>query len=509
MRLLCSTVVIINIVSLLEGTHVNAQTSARPLFMVHYMPWFQTPAFHGYWGWHWTMNHFNPNAVDSSGRRSIASQYYPLTGPYDSDDPAILEYQTLLMKLSGIDGVLVDWYGSDNVFDYGVLNTSTENIFAAAGKAGLTFGIVYEDQTIKHMIDGGLISAGQGYDHGRAAMKFIWDHWANTSTYLVLGGHPVLLNFGPEYFSQSADWDSLFSALPSSPLFFTLDNRLTPVAAGAFPWPPMWKSNASGILTQDALNSYLASFYQEAAGFQYLVTSAFPGFHDIYSEAGVSASLGYLDAGNGGTLSSTLREGIAHSPSVIQLVTWNDYGEGTIIEPTREFGYQYLDSVQSLRKSMDTSFPFTADDLRWPMRIYQYRLTFSGNIEVSAALDRAYTAIVAGSPDSVEAILDGIDRVSRVTNKATAIPSGFALEQNFPNPFNPSTMIRYELPAAGFVRLDVYDLLGNVVATLASGRISAGVHTAMLDGAGLASGIYFARLSAGGKVLVRKMALLR
>ena len=506
MRLLCSAIIMAILLACPES---KAQNSTRPFFVTHYMPWFQTPSFHGNWGWHWTMNHFDPNNVDSTGKRSIASHYYPLTGPYDSDDPAILEYQTLLMKVSGIDGVLVDWYGSDNVYDYGTINASTQNIFTAVRKAGLTFGIVYEDQTIKHMIDGGLLSASQAYDHGKTAMKFIWDHWANTSSYLVVGGHPVLLNFGPQFFTQSADWDTLFSALPSSPLFFTLDNRLTPIAAGAFPWPPMWKSNASGILTQDALNGYLASFYQQALGFQYVVTSAFPAFHDIYSEAGVGPSLGYLDAGNGATLSSTLQAAVAHSANVIQLVTWNDYGEGTIIEPTREFGYQYLDTVQSLRRSLDPSFPFSAPDLGWPLRILRLRQTYPGNAIINAELDRAYADIIAGNPDSVETILDAISPSTALPGHRSPLPSFFSLGQNFPNPFNPSTTIRYELPAEGNVRLDVYDLLGKLVTTLANGREGAGVHSVIFDGSGLPSGVYFARLSAGGKDAVRQMSLIR
>ena len=104
-----------------------AQDASRPLIMVHYMPWFQTKAVHGYWGWHWTMDHYDPDVIGQNGERAIASHYYPLTGPYDSDDKNILEYQSLLMKIAGIDGALVDWYGMDSYFDYGVLNESTQN----------------------------------------------------------------------------------------------------------------------------------------------------------------------------------------------------------------------------------------------------------------------------------------------------------------------------------------------------------------------------------------------
>jgi hypothetical protein len=93
--------------------------------MAHYMPWYQSPAVMGAWGWHWTMDHFNPNQKDADGQPSIASHHPPLTGPYDSSDDALLEYQVLLMKLSGIDGVIVDWYGFEDFQDYGLIKPAT------------------------------------------------------------------------------------------------------------------------------------------------------------------------------------------------------------------------------------------------------------------------------------------------------------------------------------------------------------------------------------------------
>jgi hypothetical protein len=57
------------------------------------------------------------------------------------------------MRLSGIDGVIVDWYGTEPFWDYGVLNTATNKLFTHVKRAGLRFAICYEDQTIKHMVD--------------------------------------------------------------------------------------------------------------------------------------------------------------------------------------------------------------------------------------------------------------------------------------------------------------------------------------------------------------------
>jgi len=80
---------------------------------------------------------------------------------------------------------------------------------------------------------------------------------------------------------------------------------------------------------------------------------------------------------------------------------------------------------------------------------------------------------------------------------------------NFPNPFNPSTEIRFDLPRAERVRLTVFDVLGKQTALLKNGMVEAGSHAVLFDGAALPSGVYFARLEAGGAVRTQKMVLLK
>ena len=106
------------------GVVASAHAASKPL-MVYYMPWYVAKPYSANWGWHWTMNHFDPDTVSATGQRQIASWYYPLIGPYDSADPAVLEYHVLLMKLAGVDGVIVDWYGPDDYLDYGVNSQRT------------------------------------------------------------------------------------------------------------------------------------------------------------------------------------------------------------------------------------------------------------------------------------------------------------------------------------------------------------------------------------------------
>jgi M6 family metalloprotease-like protein len=89
------------------------------------------------------------------------------------------------------------------------------------------------------------------------------------------------------------------------------------------------------------------------------------------------------------------------------------------------------------------------------------------------------------------------------------VPTAYALSQNYPNPFNPSTSIRYEIAEGGHVLLAVYDVLGREVATLVNERKPAGTYAVQFSGSGLASGIYFCRLTAGTLIETRKLVLER
>jgi hypothetical protein len=89
------------------------------------------------------------------------------------------------------------------------------------------------------------------------------------------------------------------------------------------------------------------------------------------------------------------------------------------------------------------------------------------------------------------------------------LPSRLTLHQNYPNPFNPSTQIGYELPESADVRLDVYNVQGQRVATLVNGRQTAGAHSLSFDASNLASGVYVYRLQSGGNVITRTMTLIK
>jgi hypothetical protein len=98
-----------------------------------------------------------------------------------------------------------------------------------------------------------------------------------------------------------------------------------------------------------------------------------------------------------------------------------------------------------------------------------------------------------------------------VDSPSASIPADFALYQNYPNPFNPSTTIEYELSKEESVRLSVYDVRGTVVRDLVNERKRAGKHVARFqtDGNVLASGVYYYRLTAGGRTVTRAMVYIK
>lgn len=89
------------------------------------------------------------------------------------------------------------------------------------------------------------------------------------------------------------------------------------------------------------------------------------------------------------------------------------------------------------------------------------------------------------------------------------IPAGALLVGNYPNPFNPTTLIRFELPVRSMVEIDVYSVTGNRITTLVHEALPAGRHQVMFDATGLASGVYLYRIRAGDIIQIRTMTLMK
>jgi hypothetical protein len=107
--------------------------------------------------------------------------------------------------------------------------------------------------------------------------------------------------------------------------------------------------------------------------------------------------------------------------------------------------------------------------------------------------------------------ISDVGTISSITSieDETTMPAKYFLNQNYPNPFNPITTINFSLAKSSLVKLEVYNSLGQKVATLVNTFKPAGNHEAKLDATHLASGIYLYKIRAGAFSQVRKMVVMK
>lgn len=382
----------------------DERLQSRPRVFVHYMPWYATEQISGGWGWHWTMDHFDPKRQTRDGRREIASHDYPLIGPYDSSDPHAVECQVLLMKLAGIDGVIIDWYGTDDFRDYAQLHANTLLCIKWLKKAQLRFAICYEDQAIKHQVDAGRLKAVDAVAHAGRQLGAAAEQWFDDAAYLKIDQRPVLLVFGPQYFAAH-QWKQLLGSLQPRPLLYGLPHLARAEGLdGKFGWPPV--SGGREIALAE-WRGYLRTLYDPAAQPRRTIGVVFPGFRDIYEQAGLHPSYGAIDAREGLTFAESLRLALESGTPVVQIATWNDYGEGTVIEPTRDYGYRYLEQLQ---RELSGSASTRPEHFKLPIELYRCRKRAGEQAPLRTELDRAAELMFAERWDEAAARLAEVHR---------------------------------------------------------------------------------------------------
>jgi MYXO-CTERM domain-containing protein len=325
---------------------------------VHMMPWFTVG------GQHWSMNSRN-------SATTIASWYHPLIGEYSSNDGNVIEYQLLTMKFAGIDGVIIDWPGLSGAFDLPQNKANADAIIGRTAAFGLQFGIVYEDN------DAGSVGAAQ------SDMAYVRDNFFNKSNYIQVDSKPALMVFGPSRYHNAGDWTTILSVFPTKPMFFPIwYNTDVPTADGRFAW-----------LSQNALKG-VSDFDMVLDGVDQgiRIPVFYPGFNPYYQAGGwpgptykISYTLKQDNTEGGNTFQSGFALGQYAGP-FLQIATWNDYGEGTMIEPTDQFQYQPLTTLQ---QAVGTKY--TDAELKIVKLLFDKRRQTNGSM--AAQLDQASAAL--------------------------------------------------------------------------------------------------------------------
>ncbi len=196
-------------------------------------------------------------------------------------------------------------------------------------------------------------------------------------------------------------------------------------------------------------------------------------------------------------------------------ITWSEHPNANVtqyniyrkVKHSKYYGFEGPILLAALQRGVtsyyDYDYVYTngyTDDLLWydVRAFYKPEQTFA---------DSNYLAVFGAGGRFIAKANDGNN--DKIILSKDAIPDKYNLDQNYPNPFNPGTQIKYAIKDAGFVTIEVFDVLGRLITTLVNEEKPAGYFTVNFDAAGLSSGIYFYTIKTNGFFDRKKMILLR
>jgi hypothetical protein len=183
----------------------------------------------------------------------------------------------------------------------------------------------------------------------------------------------------------------------------------------------------------------------------------------------------------------------------------NDWGNS--IQQTSDGGYIIAGNKDSDIWLLKTD---TNGDTTWTKILDGGYYDWSNSVQKTSDGGYIITGVAKTSGDFSDVwLIKTAPEITSIDENPHAVISGFQLHQNYPNPFNPTTKISFTIPKPEHFILNVYNTLGQKVATLLDQKMNAGSHDVTFDAPTLPSGIYFYRIQAGEFSQVRKMVLLR
>lgn len=327
-----------------QGLHAAPRpppTLPRLVLAVHY-PWYGTPdGPTGRWR-HW--NHarlemprerirgfHDPRRAAGPGRLDIGATHYPLGGPYDSRDPARIRRQMALAREAGLDGFLVSWWGRESEDAL-----SLTALFHGAGEAGLLLAPYYETGELWR----------RGAPGVAADLASLLDRHGHEPAWLRVGGVPVVFLYAAHRLRPRA-WDAVRARLDA-------EGRRVFLVADA-PSPEWLAARPDWLPRFDALHVYtpvvwlargrdVSGVYRAFGGLargagRPFIPAVSPGFDDRR----VRTPGTVVDRAGGATYDRGWEAALAVDPPWILVSSWNEWHEGSEIEPSVEHGRRYLD----------------------------------------------------------------------------------------------------------------------------------------------------------------------
>lgn len=307
-----------------------AGNTQKLVLTFHYV-WYGTPfGPAGFWrGWPGGRQdgRYNPDLI-YDGKRMVDSPNYPLDGPYDSLDPAVIERQFRELEQAGVDASIVSWWGigdySDRVLDALVEKAEgTEYRITVYYETPMVKRRKGEDAEVKLIFED---------------MKSILDRHADKDAWLKVDGKPVIVIYVAHTYPLAV-WQQVKTDLKQvghEPFFLgdTFDLEALAVMDGLHTYNPVGRLVRGEDLT--ALYRHVSDGVHGAG--KLFAATVLPGFDDRKIRTPGTLLL----REKGGCYNQTWRAALSSDPDWVLITSWNEWHEGSEIEPSRENGSEYL-----------------------------------------------------------------------------------------------------------------------------------------------------------------------
>lgn len=318
-----------------------------PYVLAFYYSWYRTPFYSGFWA-HWNGSGHNPDEFVEPGRRDIPAAHYPASDVYDSLDPETIARQIEESKEAGINGWIVSWWGkSDN-------GVPTILEYLSKNPSDIKISIYYE---IVPGCGGSdyLCSGVPSVEKIRAVeddLLYIIDNFGSHPNFLKFGSRPVIFVYTRAIAQAYFVWHRIISDLRSLRAFYISgDSNLTVTDFIIFRdfdqihfYNPAWQIQKLGFDSLDYC-SYVER--ARARGFDVTLT-VIPGYDDtaLTDRPGTFV----IDRQDGGLYQALWDISISCKPDWILITSFNEWHEGTEIEPSVEYQDQYIEITKANSK---------------------------------------------------------------------------------------------------------------------------------------------------------------
>lgn len=284
---------------------------SKPIVLSFYYPWYGNPLGRSRRLFHW----------EGITHKDISSStFYPLLGPYDSYDADLIRAHMRLAKSSGVDSFVCSWWGMGSFED-----KAFKEMLTVAGEENFTATVYYESFRV--------MSRQQIVEE----LSYVLKNYGNASSFLKLNDRPVIFVYAvnvydrnPWFWKGILDEVKHYTGVDALFVADTVDILYLLAFDGLHTYNPSWISNLTKTYCDEAKSIRLLG--------KIWTGTVIPG----YDDRKIRSPGNYIDRENGNYYNSTWIGAMASDPDMVLICTWNEWHEGTNIEPSREFQFDYL-----------------------------------------------------------------------------------------------------------------------------------------------------------------------